>query len=367
MTLPLVLAAESPLDLAALPWSFLMAFASLGLIYWVFRRRSDLLEDVGFSGKEVAILSLGSIAGWAVNLPLAVLGSTYLAVNVGGTLVPLLLIAGWVRKRKLRIVPAIVGAGLVALVAWRIVEFRPDSGIVARYPTFFLPVLVAFAFSLLVSVRRPLTSVPLAYATGTVGALVGADLLRVHEIRAHFLSAPDKTIISIGGAGVFDMVFLAGTFAMALNLALIATFRRRVAREPRVASYPAQPVAIEDAHGLWTRFQGLAQPNALERAYAGVALSDLALCSGDYARSVRMSWLAVDSLLRVDTVRAYVSNGVDAALKRDLDALNQQYLDARASAPRLRHAGDANLAAKTLVASLAPRSGLSQAVEVGLA
>lgn len=350
-----------PFELADIPWSFVMAFASLGLIYWLFRARTDVFADFAFSGKEVALLALGSIAGWAVNIPVFVFGGTYLAVNVGGTLVPLLLVGWWIRKRKLRLVAALVGTALVAASAWAIVRFDPQHGIIARYPLFFLPVVVALGFALLVSVRRPISGIPIAYASGTIGALVGADLLHVADIRRHFEAAPENTIISIGGAGVFDMVFLAGTSAMALHIALVAIGRRR-APEPAASAlvaYPHPPLSLRDSRRVQETFAKLASPNALERSLAALAQSNLALREGDHARSVRMSWLAVDSLLRVDPAPA----DLPAPLVQDAQLLRAQSALARDAPPSLEDAGVANVAAKVLVAALAPRAGLRHGLE----
>lgn len=345
------------LDLSAIPWSFAMAFASLALIYYLFRQRADVFADFGFSGKEVALLALGSVAGWAANVPLAIFGGTYLTVNVGGAIVPILLVSWWIRKRKLRILPAIVGTSLVALTAWRIVEFHPDTGIIARYPSFFLPVVVALAFALLVSLRRPITGVPIAYASGSIGALIGADLLHVADIKRHFQTAPDNTVISIGGAGVFDMVFLAGTFAMALHIAIVVTFRRRptVAKEPD--RYPTTPLTLRDSRRVHATFSQLGSPNALERAIEGIALSNLALRDGDYRKSVRMSWLAVDSLL------ADVQGRLSPEGEADVARLRAQYAAARDGSITLADAGIANHAAKHLVAALARRVKLRHALE----
>ena len=343
------------------PWSFLMALASLALIYALYRRRGDVFDDLGFSGRDVALLCLGSIAGWAVNVPVLVIGGTYLAVNVGGTLVPLLLVAGWVRRGKLPIFPALLGTAVVTFVAWRIVEFSPENGIVAKFPDFFLPILAALAFGLVLSLRRPLQSVPVVYASGTLGALIGADLLHVSDIRDHFLAAPENTIISIGGAGVFDMVFLAGTFAMALNLGVLALLRKRRPR-PAAEAYPPRPWLVEDGPRTWRDYQRIDAPNPLERAVAGLALSDVALREGDYPRSVRMSWLAVDALLESEPVVKHLSNGAHPGLKADVDALHRQYVNARGVPTTLRDAGLANHAAKTLVGALAPRSGLACAL-----
>jgi uncharacterized membrane protein len=49
---------------------------------------------------------------------------------------------------------------------------------------------------------------PLAYVAGSMGALIGADLLNLPRI-AH-IGAP---VVSIGGAGTFDGVFLTGIIA----------------------------------------------------------------------------------------------------------------------------------------------------------
>ena len=51
----------------------------------------------------------------------------------------------------------------------------------------------------------------LAYVGGTLGALIGADILNLNKIRD--LGAP---VASIGGAGTFDGVFLSGLIAVLL-------------------------------------------------------------------------------------------------------------------------------------------------------
>jgi uncharacterized membrane protein len=53
---------------------------------------------------------------------------------------------------------------------------------------------------------------PLAYICGTLGVLVGADLLRLKDIAK--IGAP---IASIGGAGTFDGIFLTGIVAVLLT------------------------------------------------------------------------------------------------------------------------------------------------------
>jgi uncharacterized membrane protein len=67
--------------------------------------------------------------------------------------------------------------------------------------------------ALLLSPRR---AAPLAYIGGSLGTLIGADLLNLDKVAG--LGAP---VASIGGAGTFDGIFLTGVLAV-----LIASFTR---------------------------------------------------------------------------------------------------------------------------------------------
>jgi uncharacterized membrane protein len=51
----------------------------------------------------------------------------------------------------------------------------------------------------------------LAYIAGSLGTLIGADLLNLHRVQG--LGAP---IVSIGGAGTFDGIFVTGILAVLL-------------------------------------------------------------------------------------------------------------------------------------------------------
>jgi uncharacterized membrane protein len=53
---------------------------------------------------------------------------------------------------------------------------------------------------------------PLAYVAGSLGTLIGADLMNLDKVRG--LGAP---VASIGGAGKFDGIFLTGVVAVLLT------------------------------------------------------------------------------------------------------------------------------------------------------
>ena len=73
----------------------------------------------------------------------------------------------------------------------------------------FVPPLVASGAALLFADRSPPA---VAYIAGTVGTLIGADLLNLGSIQG--LGAP---IVSIGGAGTFDGIFVTGIIAVLLT------------------------------------------------------------------------------------------------------------------------------------------------------
>jgi uncharacterized membrane protein len=77
----------------------------------------------------------------------------------------------------------------------------------------FVPPLSAAAVALILARRE---APAIAYIGGSIGCLVGADLLNLDKVQG--LGAP---IASIGGAGTFDGIFL--TVVLAVLLATIFT------------------------------------------------------------------------------------------------------------------------------------------------
>jgi len=96
----------------------------------------------------------------------------------------------------------LIGTAVVALVVHQLATVVPGAGIVVPM---LVPPLVAAGVALLLAYHR---APPVAYVSGSMGALIGAyimNLPRVTEIGA--------AVVSIGGAGTFDGVFLTGIIA----------------------------------------------------------------------------------------------------------------------------------------------------------
>jgi uncharacterized membrane protein len=123
------------------------------------------------------------------------------AINVGGALIPALLSIYLFFRLRLR-GRMIIGTLVVAVVVHQLAQVVPGVGIAV--PILLPPVLAAGVALILAYHRAP----PVAYVSGTMGTLIGADLLNLGRV-AH-MGAP---MVSIGGAGTFDAVFLTGILA----------------------------------------------------------------------------------------------------------------------------------------------------------
>lgn len=131
---------------------------------------------------------------------------TIIAINVGGALIPLLL-SLYLLAHMSNWLPAFLGIGVVTAVVNRLA--RPIKGLGIGIPALVPPLVAALAAYLLAPADL---RAPVAYISGTLGTLIGADLLRLKDIKN--MGAP---VASIGGAGTFDGVFLSGIIAVLLS------------------------------------------------------------------------------------------------------------------------------------------------------
>ncbi|MDN5849012.1 MAG: DUF1614 domain-containing protein [Nitrococcus sp.] len=129
---------------------------------------------------------------------------TVIAINVGGALIPIVLSIYLLIKNKLYLA-ALLGIAAVAGTVHLLAAPVPGAGI--SVPA-FVPPLVTTAVALLLSRAY---AAPLAYICGSLGTLIGGDLLNLGQIQNL-----GTAVASIGGAGMFDGIFITGLLAMVL-------------------------------------------------------------------------------------------------------------------------------------------------------
>ena len=185
---------------------------------------------LGVGPGAALFLLFGSLIGSYFNLPVAVLPGkpvmagqiiefygmqyvvpqvvswpgTILAVNVGGAVIPTMMSTYLVIRYQLWLKAAIATA-VIAFVIHSMAT--PVAGIGIAVPV-FAPVVTTAILAFILSREY---AAPLAYIGGSMGTLIGADLLNLDKITN--LGAP---VASIGGAGTFDGIFLTGILAVLL-------------------------------------------------------------------------------------------------------------------------------------------------------
>ncbi len=133
--------------------------------------------------------------------------STIVAVNVGGAVVPVLISIYLLMQMPTIVVPALIGVAIVTAIVHRFAMPVPGMGIAT--PMLIPPIVAALCGYFLGSSQHHRDAV--AFISGVIGTLIGADLLNLRKLRD--LGAP---VASIGGAGTFDGIFLTGIVAVLL-------------------------------------------------------------------------------------------------------------------------------------------------------
>lgn len=149
------------------------------------------------SGEVVDFFGMSYVVPVVVSLP-----GTVLAVNIGGAVIPTLMSAYLVIRYQLW-VKATLAVVAIAFVIHSMAT--PVTGIGIAVPVFG-PVVTTAILAFILSREY---AAPLAYIGGSMGTLIGADLLNLDKISG--LGAP---VASIGGAGTFDGIFLTGILAV---------------------------------------------------------------------------------------------------------------------------------------------------------
>lgn len=218
----------SPLRLLLLiaAFVFLIVFVQFGVLTIAF-------DKLGLSPRSAYLLFLTTLVGSMINVPLfsvraeappdmeaalaqpfrellrrsraAFTGRTVIAVNVGGCVTPVAFSLYLLTHNPLNLFQVAAAIAAVAAVSHAFSRPMPGRGI--GMPLFIPPISAA----LVAVVLSPEQSAPLAYIGGTMGVLVGADLLRLKDIRK--MGTP---LASIGGAGTFDGIFITGIVAVLL-------------------------------------------------------------------------------------------------------------------------------------------------------
>ncbi|MCX6000439.1 MAG: DUF1614 domain-containing protein [Chloroflexi bacterium] len=127
-------------------------------------------------------------------------------INLGGAIIPFVFSLYLLAIEKAPLLQTIIATAVVAAVAKIVARPQPGRGILMPL---WIPPVLAVGMALILARDNV---APVAYVCGSMGTLIGADLLNYRSF--------DKLggqVLSIGGAGVFDGIFLVGVVAALLT------------------------------------------------------------------------------------------------------------------------------------------------------
>ncbi len=181
------------------------------------------LDILDFSSLNAILLLLLAAIGSFVNIPLGKKGMVQvtesrffgfsrrivwrpqgISINVGGALLPLL-IAGYFLL-QVPIEPLLITTAVVTFFAFLGARFVKEKGILISLA---LPVLFSSFFAILLA---PEYATQVAFSSGVLGVLIGADLIHLP-----WILRKNGGVMVIGGAGIFDGIFLVGIISALLT------------------------------------------------------------------------------------------------------------------------------------------------------
>ncbi len=222
-----------------LPLFLLLIILPFALLLFVFTGTAVFKLVFGVNAKTALLMFLMIILGSLVNIPVyekeggeyirqySFFGFIYavrerrkvvVAVNLGGCVFPAIL--------ALKALSDLISS--IGFWQWFAVFLfssmviysmaRPVPGVGIVVPMLIPPLTASlFSFLILVMSGHPLLLLPkLSFSTGVLSALVGADILHLRD-----LDKIGSGVVSIGGAGTFDGIFLTGIFAVIFSILLI--------------------------------------------------------------------------------------------------------------------------------------------------
>ncbi|MCY0860168.1 MAG: DUF1614 domain-containing protein [Sulfolobaceae archaeon] len=200
--------------------AFIFAF-SISILSLVFSPINIVIKEIERKrileiGKDQVIYIFG-IPFYFPSIKIEQRSNTYIAINVGGALIPfimsIILIESYFIYKYYYMIELIIIIVFVTLISKLFSKVIPSVG-VAMHP--IIPPLFSIFFSYIMF-RSNILLLPLStYISSTLGTIIGADLLNMKKIIDN-----NPLIISIGGMGTFDGIYISGLLSLLLSFLIV--------------------------------------------------------------------------------------------------------------------------------------------------
>lgn len=204
----------------------LLGVAVLLFYYAYISTIRKVLVSIGFTPGEAGTMIVVTFLLGSITIPLFPYNGWWVGICVGGALIPLWICARLLRSGRASLAESAIGITIVAFVTYFITRAEEGVGIVADVPLAFAPAIAAGLYSMSTFWLNMDKAAPLAYVSGVVGTIIGADIFRLEEVLAFDPPSDGVSVLSIGGANIFDMVYLTGIIAVVIAMVVIRAKKR---------------------------------------------------------------------------------------------------------------------------------------------
>ncbi|PTD93562.1 hypothetical protein C9439_07025, partial [archaeon SCG-AAA382B04] len=158
-------------------------------------------EFSGFTSTEALILVTSPILGEILpraleNLIIYQKNTLSIGINLFGFLIPVIISLKILANNRVSKLKAFLSILVITFVSYELSYINPNQGVLVSN-FYFIP-LAASMISILINSKNLRKVAPLAYVSGSLGVLFGADILRIGEILQYQPTNPAGLII--GGA-----------------------------------------------------------------------------------------------------------------------------------------------------------------------
>jgi uncharacterized membrane protein len=141
--------------------------------------------------------------------------------DLAGFLIPFLISLKMMIDHRSPLKASLIGVSVIAIFSYLSSGYVAGEGVIIQ--NIYAIAIAASIVGIALSKKQWASVGPIAYVSGSLGVLLGADVVRIGDVLTYYPSG--FAFASIGGAGVFDAIFLVGVLAVTIDVIFVENVR----------------------------------------------------------------------------------------------------------------------------------------------
>ena len=181
---------------------------------------SVLLYFRGSLGFGIIDVPFGVLRFWDI-LTLGPRNELAVGFDLAGFFIPFFISLKMMIDHRSPIRASLIGVSVIAVFSYLSSGYVAGEGVIIQ--NIYAIAIVASIVGIALSKKQWASVGPIAYVSGSLGVLLGADVVRIGDVLSYHPSG--FAFASIGGAGVYDAIFLVGVLAVTIDVIFVENVR----------------------------------------------------------------------------------------------------------------------------------------------